>query len=208
MAYRNDRYIAALSREATQGDFKVAYVVRAVTVGSYTLPPSQIEDMYRPYYRALSGLPVDKLVIRDRAKKEIKRAANTAKSSVKSDLGIPGKLTDKDYESVYTQAVNNLDHYRITQLNFLRNSIFARAGLDFSKTNPMLFEKFSHYSWYHPGASLSSEIYKDLIPLRKENVQKLLAEERRRGGGLVLADFYRVRIKALTEKDQLKNGIL
>ena len=60
---------------------------------------------------------------------------------------------------------------------------------------------FSNYGWYHPGTDSSSTIYKQLTPLQKENVQKLLEEEKRRGGGLVLADFYRVRIKALSEED-------
>lgn len=45
--YRDDRFVAALNmgpyREAN-----VFYLLRAVTPGSYTLPPSLVEDMYRP----------------------------------------------------------------------------------------------------------------------------------------------------------------
>ena len=32
-----------------------AYLVRAVTPGTYTLPPVEVEAMYKPEYRARSG---------------------------------------------------------------------------------------------------------------------------------------------------------
>ena len=49
--YRDDRYVAAiqLSRKVSQ----VFYLVRAVTPGRYTVPPTLIEDMYRPWLRAV-----------------------------------------------------------------------------------------------------------------------------------------------------------
>ncbi len=191
--YRNDRYVAVLSALGVKRHFKVAYVVRAVTVGRYTLPPAKIEDMYRPYYRALSKLHTDKLRI-----KELQQSTkNTSTLSTQ-------KLTAEDFDSVYKNSLNNLDRYSITQLNFLRNSIFARAGFDFEKTNPMLYQKFSNYSWYHPTPKISSVIYKELTTLQKENIHKLLDEEKFRGGSLVLADFYRVRIKLLSEDDLKK----
>ncbi|HFD14076.1 MAG TPA: alpha-2-macroglobulin family protein, partial [Epsilonproteobacteria bacterium] len=56
-AYRTDRYEAALSYEDNDHTyFRVAYIVRAVTTGSYTLPPAKIEDMYQARYRAFSHI--------------------------------------------------------------------------------------------------------------------------------------------------------
>ena len=50
--YRDDRYVAALklSRGSTA---KVFYLVRAVTPGTYTVPPPLVEDMYRPEIRGV-----------------------------------------------------------------------------------------------------------------------------------------------------------
>jgi len=42
--YRGNYYY----EEEEKTDFAVAYIVRAVTPGTYVLPPAQIEDMYRP----------------------------------------------------------------------------------------------------------------------------------------------------------------
>jgi len=57
--YRDDRYVAAwsLSRGYRSRGIKdnalfVAYVMRAVTPGSYLVPAVSIEDMYQPRYRA------------------------------------------------------------------------------------------------------------------------------------------------------------
>ncbi len=48
--YRDDRYVAALRLD--QGDTaRLYYLVRAVTPGSYTVPPPQAEDMYQPTLR-------------------------------------------------------------------------------------------------------------------------------------------------------------
>jgi uncharacterized protein YfaS (alpha-2-macroglobulin family) len=50
--YREDRYVAAL-KLATGASARVFYLVRAVTPGTYTVPPSLVEDMYRPELRGV-----------------------------------------------------------------------------------------------------------------------------------------------------------
>jgi hypothetical protein len=42
--FRDDRFVAAFSDQ----DVKVAYVVRAIAPGQYTLPGATVEDMYQP----------------------------------------------------------------------------------------------------------------------------------------------------------------
>jgi len=42
--YRGNYYY----EEDNTTEFALAYVVRAITPGTYVLPPAQIEDMYRP----------------------------------------------------------------------------------------------------------------------------------------------------------------
>ncbi len=49
--YRDDRYVAALKLQG--GEAKLFYLVRAVTPGTYVVPPPQLEDMYRPELRAV-----------------------------------------------------------------------------------------------------------------------------------------------------------
>ena len=50
--YRDDRYAAALN--LSRGDAAhVFYLVRAVTPGTYTVPPPLVEDMYRPAVRGI-----------------------------------------------------------------------------------------------------------------------------------------------------------
>jgi uncharacterized protein YfaS (alpha-2-macroglobulin family) len=49
--YRDDRYVAALKLE--YGTAKLYYIARAVTPGTYVVPPPQVEDMYRPELRAV-----------------------------------------------------------------------------------------------------------------------------------------------------------
>lgn len=50
--FRDDRYVAALKLDV--GDTaRVFYLVRAVTPGTYTVPPSLVEDMYRPELRGV-----------------------------------------------------------------------------------------------------------------------------------------------------------
>jgi uncharacterized protein YfaS (alpha-2-macroglobulin family) len=47
--FRDDRFTAAFDRNADSGPvFSVAYVVRAVSPGTYVLPQALVEDMYRP----------------------------------------------------------------------------------------------------------------------------------------------------------------
>lgn len=55
--FRYDRFVAAFDRNA--GDNRtitVAYVVRAVTPGTYDLPAATVEDMYRPQFSARTAM--------------------------------------------------------------------------------------------------------------------------------------------------------
>ena len=50
--FRDDRYVAAISLD--KGDTAhVFYLVRAVTPGTYTVPPPLVQDMYRPQIRGI-----------------------------------------------------------------------------------------------------------------------------------------------------------
>lgn len=54
---RDDRFVAALDLSAAHNQktgFTLAYLARAVTPGTYTLPASMIEDMYKPALNARS----------------------------------------------------------------------------------------------------------------------------------------------------------
>jgi hypothetical protein len=47
--FRDDRFTAAFDRaQDSRPVFTVAYVVRAVSPGTYVLPQAVVEDMYRP----------------------------------------------------------------------------------------------------------------------------------------------------------------
>jgi len=48
--YRDDRYVAAISL-GEGGRARLYYLVRAVTPGTYAVPPPQVEDMYQPALR-------------------------------------------------------------------------------------------------------------------------------------------------------------
>ncbi|KQV70277.1 alpha-2-macroglobulin family protein [Rhizobium sp. Root1220] len=51
--FRNDRFVAAFNRSADDNrEINVAYVVRAVTPGTYDHPAANVEDMYRPQLSA------------------------------------------------------------------------------------------------------------------------------------------------------------
>lgn len=51
--FRYDRFVAAFDRTAGEsGDITLAYVVRAVTPGTYDNPAASVEDMYRPQFSA------------------------------------------------------------------------------------------------------------------------------------------------------------
>ena len=59
--YRDDRYVAAL--KLSRGEAKLFYLVRAVTPGTYTVPPPQLEDMYRPELRAIGKTWPDTITV-------------------------------------------------------------------------------------------------------------------------------------------------
>ncbi|MCP1600097.1 uncharacterized protein YfaS (alpha-2-macroglobulin family) [Aeromonas caviae] len=50
--FRDDRYTAALDLSAGSNQ-QLVYLMRAVTLGRYQVPPTQVEDMYRPELRAV-----------------------------------------------------------------------------------------------------------------------------------------------------------
>ncbi|MBD9373520.1 alpha-2-macroglobulin family protein [Rhizobium sp. ARZ01] len=51
--FRSDRFVAAFDRSGGSGDgITLAYVVRAVTPGTYDHPAASVEDMYRPQFSA------------------------------------------------------------------------------------------------------------------------------------------------------------
>jgi uncharacterized protein YfaS (alpha-2-macroglobulin family) len=49
--FRNDRFLTALDRGG-KGQFRLAYIVRAVSPGDFHHPAALVEDMYRPEFRA------------------------------------------------------------------------------------------------------------------------------------------------------------
>ena len=51
--YRDDRYIAALDHGLYQQQSHIFYLARAVTPGTYKIPPVMVEDMYQPQKRAV-----------------------------------------------------------------------------------------------------------------------------------------------------------
>ncbi len=60
--YRDDRYAAALN--LSRGDnARVFYLVRAVTPGTYTVPPPLVEDMYRPAIRGIGKADPAKITV-------------------------------------------------------------------------------------------------------------------------------------------------
>ena len=59
--YRDDRYVAALKLEG--GQARLFYLVRAVTPGTYVVPPPQLEDMYRPQLRAVGKTPFETIKV-------------------------------------------------------------------------------------------------------------------------------------------------
>lgn len=57
LEFRDDRFVAALDRTSSDSrEFVLAYVVRAVTPGTYALPPALVEDMYRPHLNARTDM--------------------------------------------------------------------------------------------------------------------------------------------------------
>ncbi|KIN75363.1 Alpha-2-macroglobulin N-terminal domain family protein [Sulfitobacter noctilucae] len=49
--FRSDRFVAAVNHSGTD-PFELAYILRAVSPGTYHHPAATVEDMYRPEYRA------------------------------------------------------------------------------------------------------------------------------------------------------------
>jgi len=199
-AYRDDRFIATILPNS-ETKFKVAYIARAVTKGKFALPPVLVEDMYKPRYRAFSPFGEQKMEIKD-AKDIVEEPTQSETNTTDTNQTL--KLTSADYMRLMNTPVGNLDKYTIVQLNHLRNGIFAQIGLDFSKTNPALYNLFKRFNWYKPTIQSGSVAYSKLNNLQRTNVSVLLKEEKKRcGGSLVLADFYRVKVRALT-KENLK----
>lgn len=62
--FRDDRYVAALKLEG-YGSTHLLYLARAVTPGTYKVPPPQVESMYRPSWQAVGATPSD-LTVRPR----------------------------------------------------------------------------------------------------------------------------------------------
>ena len=62
--FRDDRYVAALKLEG-YGSTHLLYLARAVTPGTYKVPPPQVELMYRPNWQAVGATPSD-LTVRPR----------------------------------------------------------------------------------------------------------------------------------------------
>ena len=60
-AFRDDRFVAVFDRNAKSPVvYRVAYIVRAVSPGTYVLPQASVEDMYRPdrFARTATGAVV------------------------------------------------------------------------------------------------------------------------------------------------------
>ncbi|WP_300731155.1 alpha-2-macroglobulin [Pseudomonas sp.] len=62
--YRDDRYVAALDLDG-YGTTHLLYLARAVTPGTYRVPPPQVESMYRPNWHAVGETP-GQMVIKGR----------------------------------------------------------------------------------------------------------------------------------------------
>ena len=62
--FRDDRYVAALKLDG-YGTTHLLYLARAVTPGSYRIPPPHVESMYRPNVQAL-GESAGQLVVKPR----------------------------------------------------------------------------------------------------------------------------------------------
>jgi len=60
--YRDDRYAAALKLQRGRAAH-VFYLVRAVTPGTYVVPPPLVEDMYRPAVRGIGAIPTAQLTV-------------------------------------------------------------------------------------------------------------------------------------------------
>jgi uncharacterized protein YfaS (alpha-2-macroglobulin family) len=53
--FRSDRFLAAVDRSSSK-PFQLAYMVRAISPGTYHQPAASVEDMYRPQFRARTNV--------------------------------------------------------------------------------------------------------------------------------------------------------
>lgn len=63
--FRDDRYVAALNLDGYDSVTHLLYLARAVTPGTYRVPPPQVESMYRPNWQAV-GETLPEMVIKGR----------------------------------------------------------------------------------------------------------------------------------------------
>lgn len=197
--YKDDRFIAALKQN--EGNFSVAYIVRAVTKGRFKMAPSYIEDMYKPAFHAISKAILHPLVIKDKSQINIKEKTTKEQNNTSNKHS---SLKEEDFLKLQHFNVSNLKSFSIYQLFYLRNAIFAMHGLDFSKTNPALNQYFKQFNWYKPNTSDGAKVYASLSPIEKHNVLTLLKEEKSRLGGLVLSDFNKLFSQKLNAKTLAK----
>ncbi len=57
LEYRDDRFVAAIAVDKYRPT-TLLYLARAVTPGSYQVPPPQVESMYVPYWRAVGATKI------------------------------------------------------------------------------------------------------------------------------------------------------
>ena len=60
--FRDDRYVAAMNVDP-YGVTHLLYLARAVTPGTYRVPPVQVESMYRPNWQAVGESPGDMVIL-------------------------------------------------------------------------------------------------------------------------------------------------
>lgn len=60
--FRDDRYVAAMNLDGYGGTTHLLYLARAVTPGTYRVPPPQVESMYRPNWQAVGETPADMVI--------------------------------------------------------------------------------------------------------------------------------------------------
>lgn len=91
--FRDDRYVAALKLDG-YGTERVFYLVRAVTPGTYTVPPSLVEDMYRPDLRGVGKSdPATITVVAPGARKRVAPASAPASAPALAPAPAPASAT-------------------------------------------------------------------------------------------------------------------
>ena len=200
--YRDDRFTNALN-DTSSTSFKSAFVARAVSKGVFVYLPAKIEDMYKSEYRAFSKNTQKTITIKDKA--NITKTIKTEQNNTKIDTNTTKVLSEQDFLNVSNKKLNKADlqKYKLLELFYLRNAIFAKGGLSFKDSNIVLHNIFKNFSWYSQKSNSGSAVYSSLNNTQKHNVQLILAREKELAGGLVLSDFYRVHSKEL-DKEYLK----